>query len=172
MKSVKTLALAAALACTAFAASAMTTMAEDELSAVSGQDGVSIAANLNVNIGSFKYTDTDATGGSVSFNNITMKGLLGVTIDIINKDTFIGEVATAAGGLPTAAVTAVLTTGGFYDGTSDVVKIAFPNVGLPAALTPSIGVESIKMGNSNASFGSFAMNNINMQGTTVWMWAH
>jgi len=163
MKAVKT-AIAAALATLALSASAMTPIQDTELSTVSGQDGVSIAADLHVNIGSFVYTDTDTNGGSVSFNNIKVNGLLAAQIDIINATTFGTEMAA----LLVDPASAVST--GFYDGTSDVVKIAIPKVTTGTLLNMS--VDSIKMGNSSKSFGSFAMNNLDLRGTNVYIWAH
>ena len=163
MKAVKT-AIAAALATLALSASAMTPIQDTELSTVSGQDGVSIAADLHVNIGSFVYTDTDSAGGSVSFNNIKVNGLLAAQIDIVDKVTF----ATEMGALLVDPASAVST--GFYDGTSDVVKIAIPKVTTGTLLNMS--VDSIKMGNSAKSYGSFAMNNLDLRGTNVYIWAH
>jgi hypothetical protein len=163
MKFAKTL-VAAALATLALSASAMTPIQDTELSAVSGQDGVSIAADLHVNIGSFVYKDTDATGGSVSFNNIAISGVIAASIDIVNATTF----ATAMVGLGVNTTQAVAS--GFYNGTSDVVAIAIPDVAAGKYLTMS--VDSIKMGNSSASFGSMALNSVDMRGTKVWIWAH
>ncbi len=162
------LATAAALVAASLSASAMTTIADDELSTVAGQDGVSIGASLNINIGSFQYTDTDAAGGSVSFNNISIKGLMHMDVDIINAATFNGILAHAGATLAD------------YDGTSDVVQFAFPNDTLVStAVLPTIKVGSITLGHATpdatghvASFGSIAINQLDLRGTTVWMWAH
>jgi hypothetical protein len=160
---------AAALVAASLSASAMTTINDEELSTVAGQDGVSIAANLNINIGSFTYTDTDANGGSVGFNNIKITGLMEMNVDIINAATFKG-ILTAANA----------SAGASYDGTSDVVQFAFPADADPGLIgAPSIKVGSITMGNAGknaagntTSFGSVAINNLDLRGTTVWMWAH
>jgi hypothetical protein len=185
---------AAALSCLALSASAMQAVTEAELRQISGQDGVSIAGDLNVNIGSFQYTDTDATGGSVSFNNIGINGMFVMTVDIINAGEVTSSVIDAMRKYIgfRAALTESLkllpydatdnpTGAGVYDGESDVVQFAFPNAHLDHRLTPSISVGAIRMGSttpdgvrgtSSASFGSFAINNIDMQGTKIWMWAH
>ena len=159
---------AAALVAASLSASAMTTIADDELSTVSGQDGVSIGANLNINIGSFEYTDTDANGGSVSFNNISIKGLMHMDVDIITAATF------------NPSLTGVGATLVDYDGKSDVVQFAFPNDTLAStAVLPTIKVGSITLGHAGnnaagttTSFGSIAINQLDLRGTTVWMWAH
>ena len=178
MKFLTKLAIASTLSSITLAASAMTPIADSELSMVSGQDGVSIAANLNVNIGSFVYTDTAANGGSVSFNNIGIKGAIAATLDIVNQATFQTDMFTpsASGGFGVTPVTAAnaATQGAalaaFYPG-GDVVKIAIPNIATDAGL--NITVAGITMGNNGGkSFGSFAMNNITMQGTTVYIMAH
>jgi hypothetical protein len=175
MKLIK-LSIAAAIASLAFSASAMTSIQDDELSQVTGQDGVSIGGDLHINIGSFKYTDTDATGGSVSFNNIGIKGMFVMTVDILNASTFSSGVGAAMAALGANPATELpkLVAAGIYDGASDVVQFAFPAAGLDSKLAPSLTVGSITLGNSvgNKSFGSFSLNNIDLQGTKIWMWAH
>jgi hypothetical protein len=179
MKLIKT-AVAAALATLAFSASAMTQIADEQLSAVSGQDGVSIAANLNINMDSFTYTDTDAgTGGSVSFNKIHVGGLIAASIDIISHakfDAILGAVGVDLNktGLATASVPSGTDMGkAFYNGATDVVQIAVPNVTTSHGIDMSVG--SITMGGNSGtapSFGSMAINNLDLRGTTVWIWAH
>lgn len=176
MKLIKLSALVAALALS-FSASAMTAIDDTELSQVTGQDGVTIAGDLQIDIGSFQYTDTDADGGSVSFNHIGVTGMFVSTIDILNHTAFAGTVGASmmSHGLTAAEAQTnlgQLVSGGVYDGASDVVQFAFPDANLDQRLTPSITVASITMGNSTASFGSIAINNLDLQGTKIWMWAH
>jgi len=214
MQALKFSAVALALSALASSAFALSSIDDAAMSAVSGQDGVSIAGDLNINIGSFKYTDTDTQGGSVSFNDIGFKGMFVMTIDILKgvaasnivldstspigvttatagalltaantsgnvinavgtaMQSYLGESGAIASGSATATNLVKLVTGGVYAG-GDVVQFAFPNAGLDHKLAPSLTVNSITMGNSNgASFGSMAINNIDMQGTKVWMWAH
>jgi hypothetical protein len=191
----KKTAIAAALSAFAAAASAMTPMQDDALSQVSGQDGVSIAANLNISIGSFVYTDTDTAGGSVAFQNIRVNGTVAATLDVIDSPTFEGRVfaTTGAGALgvldpttmPTstpAEVAAALAQGAaltaFYPTLTDVVQIAVPNIQVAAGNALNMSVAAIRMGVSGSpntwgpSYGSFAMNNIQLQGTTAYIWAH
>jgi hypothetical protein len=183
----KQLALVAALSSIASYASALTPIADSDLSKVSGRDGVSIAADLHINIGEFKYTDTDVNGGSVSFGNIKISGALAATIDIVNNATFRGEVSAfnadgtantattlgvipqfldAAGTMPTGASTGLAA----FAPKGDVVKIAIPMIDTTKNLAMS--VDSIKMGGSDASFGKMEMKDIKLQGTTVYIWAH
>jgi Family of unknown function (DUF6160) len=181
MKLIKQLAVVAALSSIASYASALTPIADSDLSKVSGRDGVSIAADLHINIGEFKYTDTDTNGGSVRFGNIAITGAIAATIDIVNNATFQGEVSAfnadgSANAATTLGVISPLAQAGASAGLAafapkgDVVKIAIPLVDTTKNLAMS--VDSIKMGNADASFGKFEMKDIKLQGTTVYIWAH
>jgi hypothetical protein len=169
MKLLKKLALVAALSSVATYASALTPITDTELSKVSGQDGVSIAADLHINIGSFVYTDTDTTGGSVSFNGIHINGVIAATLDVINNATFQAEASAASGPASVLGVTGGAGLAAFSPA-GDVVKIAIPEITTTKSLNMS--VDSIKMGGSTASYGSMAMNDVKLQGTTVYIWAH
>ena len=229
MQMLKLTAIAAALVAASMSASAMTTIADDDLSAVAGQDGVSIAANLNINIGSFVYSENNASGpASVGFNNIQITGLLAMTVDVVSQSAFsqlyagmtgqtvaatqtvnpttgavtqtqgTSTLSTAAqaagyalGTAHSAAEQAILTSQGlatagtlndatsaFYSG-GDVVQFAFPNVSAKAGTLVDIKVGGITMGVNGQqastgapSFGSFSLNQLDLRGTTVWMWAH
>ena len=177
MKMIK-LAAAVALAAASLSASAMTSIADEDLSAVAGQDGVSIAADLNINIGAITYTDS---GASVSFNNITVRGMMDMTIDVLNQAAFQGaagaSIAANGGGANTPLILSGIASALGYAG-GDVVQFAFPAaVGAGAAaaahaVTPTINIGSITTGNGGASFGSIQIKNLDLQGTTVWMFGH
>ncbi len=119
----------------------------------------------------------------MNFNNISIKGLIAMTVDVVSNATFQQDVLTAGGTtLVAPGVTAGqalvselnATTGfGMAAGGTDVVQFAFPTIGAVAhAFSPTITVGSITMSGSTASFGSVALKNFDLQGTTVWMWAH
>jgi hypothetical protein len=179
MNAFKFSAVALALA-TSFSASAMTSIQDADLAQVSGQEGVSIVADLNINIGSFTYTDD---GASVSFNNIGIKGMMIATIDVLTAAAFvpsvIGSVA-VQGGLATADAAAVVTAAGVATGWTgqDVVQFAFPVVGSGTVTanarlaTPTITVASMTTGHGGASFGGIQIKNLDLQGTKVWMYGH
>jgi len=118
---------AAALLAASLSASAMTSIADEDLSAVAGQDGVSIAADLNINIGAFTYADGAA---NVSFNSITVRGMMVLTIDVLGASAFQSAAGAAlvGNGLALANVSNVLTEVAAATGWTgqDVVQFAFP----------------------------------------------
>jgi hypothetical protein len=180
---------AAALVAASLSASAMSSIADEDLSAVAGQDGVSIAANLNINIGSFTWGNNgDAAGqkASVSFNisGTQFNGLYqgftagGANTSLGGLNTLIAANAGSSAGAALAAANLVDSTATFYNGTSDVVQFAFPNVKAKAGELLNISVNSITLGtngvsaSTDKSFGSFSISQLDMRGTSVWMWAH
>ncbi|MDE1999267.1 MAG: hypothetical protein KGI91_12005 [Burkholderiales bacterium] len=175
MQKIKGAVAAVALSAIGLSAHAFTAVDDAELSNVTGQDGVTIGGDLNIKIGSFTWTDTDSTGGSVSFNNIGIKGMFVQTIDVLDATTAVTATINAMKqyvGSQAFSEAYKLITGGVYDGVSDVVQFAFPNAGLDTRLTPTITIGSITNGNSTKSYGSLAIKNLDMQGTKIWLWAH
>ena len=180
MKTLRFAAVALATASFALSASAMTSIQDTDLAQVSGQEGVSIVAELNINIGSFTHTDD---GASTSMNNIDIKGMLIATIDVLQaavfQPTVVGAVM-AQGGLSAADAAAVVgaaATATGYTG-QDVVQFAFPVVGAGAVsanarlATPTITVASMTTGHGGASMGGIQIKNLDLQGTRVWMYGH
>jgi hypothetical protein len=177
MKLLKKLALVAALSSVATYASALTPIADAELSKVSGQDGVSIAADLHINIGDFTYTNT-TENASVKFKNINFSGTFAMTLDVISGATASTEFGSILGvtspltmGQTPAAAAQGAAIQGFYGG-GDVVKIAIPNIAVDDGHKLNMSVGAISMGGSTKSFGSMAFNDIKLQGTSVYIWAH
>lgn len=177
---------AGVLSLLAMSAHAIQTVDDTELSAVTAQDGVTLGGDLNINIGAFTWTDTDANGGSVSFNNISIKGMFVQTIDVLDAATivdltretmrqYVGSRATAESVKLLGATYDVFgarTGQEIYDFVSDVVQFAFPNAKLDHRLSPTIKIASITNGNSTKSYGSLEIKNMDMQGTKIWLWAH
>ncbi|MBV8470323.1 MAG: hypothetical protein JOY60_10760 [Burkholderiaceae bacterium] len=175
MKFFKLSAVAALFAGAALSASAMTSIDDESLAQVSGQDGVSIAANLNIGIQSFTYTNT-TQNASIAFNNIGINGLVLMTVDVINAASLQGSIAADAAAQHITTSDGGLALGGFEGATgvgtgSSAVQFAFPNVNaVNGGLNISVG--SVTLSGSAASFGAFAINKMDLQGTTVQMWAH
>jgi len=171
MKSFKLSAVAALLASFTFAASAMTPVSDDALAQVSGQDGVSIIADLHVNIGSFTYSDS---GNTFAMNNIGISGVLAATIDVISGAQFQGAAVGALMGTgldstqATAALTAAAPLLGFTG--QDVIQIGIPAVSGTNGI--NISVASMTTGNGGASMGGMALTKLDLAGTKVWMFGH
>lgn len=176
MKSFKLSAVAALLASFTFAASAMTPVSDDALAQVSGQDGVSIVADLHINIGSFTYSDS---GNTFGMNNIGISGVLAATIDVISGSDFqTAAVGALVGtGLSMADAGAALTAAAAPLGFNgqDVIQIGIPAVSGTNGI--NISVASMTTGNAahtgqGASMGGIALTKLDLGGTKVWMFGH
>ncbi len=176
MQKLKSAVAVAVLSTVGLSAHAFSAISDSELSSITGQDGVTIGGDLNIKIGSFTWTDTDTNGGSVSFNNISVKGMFVQTIDVLNAETIVAATINAMKQYVSgaAAITNAnrLITEGVYDGNADVVQFAFPAANLDTRLTPTIKIASITNGNSTKSYGSLEIKNLDMQGTKIWLWSH
>ncbi len=171
MKFFKMSAVAAMLASFAFSASALTPVSDEALSQVAGQDGVSIVADLHVNIGSFTYSDSGAT---TSMNGISVSGVLAATIDVVSGGSFqTAAVGALVGtGMDVASATAAMTAAAPLLGFNgqDVIQIGIPAVAGTNGL--NISVASMTTGNGGASMGGIALSKLDIGGTKVWMFGH
>lgn len=154
MKSLKQLALAAAVLAVPFMAQAdLRAMDDSALSSVTGQDGISISGNFAGSIGNLKYTDGDVGGGSLNITNVAFTGFTisdaePLKVDVVT--TSIGGVNTQQLAISLPAMTGTVSVGGIY-------------VGGTYAGGATTGA---------ASIGSLAISDINMAGTTVKVWGH
>jgi hypothetical protein len=144
MKTLKQLALAAAVLAVPFMAQADLQMMDDSaLATVTGQDGISISGNFNGTIGSIVYTDGDTNGGSLRMETIAFTGF-----NIADDAPVMVDVVTNAGG-------------------TQQLQVSMPTI------TGQLSVGAIKVGDTTAaSIGSLAINDLNMAGTTVKIWGH
>ncbi|MDE2593299.1 MAG: hypothetical protein KGL57_03595 [Burkholderiales bacterium] len=184
------------LLCAATLTHARPPLADQDLRQVQGQDGVTLMGDLHIKTEVFTYTDTDANGGAISLNGITINGMYVKRYDILRglptgtslvteantagtfgaavaqaMQSHLGESGTVLPSSMTAQQMAIAMASGVYPG-GDVIQIAFPNVGLNGAVMPSFSVTSITLSNSSASFGALSVDKIDMQGTKRWMWSH
>ncbi|HZX51667.1 DUF6160 family protein [Pseudomonas sp. XK-1] len=144
MKTLKQLALAAAVLAVPFMAQAdLQVMDDSALATVTGQDGISISGNFNGTIGSIVYTDGDTNGGSLRMETIAFTGF-----NIADDAPVMVDVVTNAGG-------------------TQQLQVSMPTI------TGQLSVGAIKVGDTTAaSIGSLAINDLNMAGTTVKIWGH
>jgi hypothetical protein len=144
MKTLKQLALAAAVLAVPFMAQAeMQALDDTALSSVTGQDGISISGSFNGTIGSVVYTDNDANGGSLRLETIAFNGF-----NIDDNAPVMVDVVTNGSG-------------------TQQLQISLPTI------TGQLSVGAIKVGGTSAaSIGSLAVNDLNMAGTTIKVWGH
>jgi hypothetical protein len=162
MESFKKSAVAAFLSALSMSAFGMTPVGDEELSQVAGRSGVSFVSLVNASVGTFSFTDTDPDGGSIRFGGLGAFGLVGGAIDIVNQSTFESSMKQYGVQLPAS----------FYKG-GDVIQMSFPSdIVMPTAMLMDVWANSMRMGGNLASFGKVQMSDVDIRGTTVWVWKH
>lgn len=142
MKTLKQLALAAAVLAVPFMAQAeLKAMDDTALATVTGQDGISISGSFNGTIGKISYIDD---GNSLNMETVAFSGFdiaddAPVMVDVVSTD--IGGTATQQ------------------------LQISLPTI------TGELSVGAIRLG-TGASIGGLAISNMDMAGTTVKVWGH
>lgn len=164
----------ALIAGSAFAAKS--TISDAELSEISGQDGVSIVADLKVNIGSIQYLNS-TNGASLSLNGVGISGFVAATIDVLTGAQFMtaasaGLSARGLNATDIASVLADVSTATGYASGSDVVQIAFPTIASAGKALLGVSVASLSTGNGGNSMGGVKLNSIDLGGTKVWIYGH
>ncbi len=161
----------------AFSANAMQPIADAELSQMTGQDGISIVADLKLNLGALKYIDSTKSS-SFNLNNITATGLIATTVDILTSSMYTTGLTDAlkARGITDVNAPTIITsinTATGYVTNSDVLQLAFPVMPATAkGALLNVTVASMSTGNSGASMGGVSITDINMGGSKVWIYGH
>ncbi|KRW58032.1 DUF6160 family protein [Pseudomonas sp. TTU2014-080ASC] len=145
MKTIKQLALAAAVLAVPFMAQAeLKAMDDSALATVSGQAGISISGDFSGSIGSIAWNDD---GGDLRLETIAFSGF-----EISNDSPLKVDVGDGA------------LTGG---STVKQLQITLPE------MTGQLSVAAIKVGATTAaSLGGVTISNVDMGGTTINVWGH
>ncbi|UVE19375.1 DUF6160 family protein [Pseudomonas sp. LS44] len=163
MTNFKQLALAAAILAAPFMAQAdLKAMDDSSLSAVTGQDGISISGNFSGSIGNVAYIDEGSALNlsGIAFNGFSISDSSPLTVDVVTT-----SITPAGGG--TAVATKQLAIGlPSMTGTLTVAKI---NVG--GAYTAASGATPGAL-SGGSNIGGLAISDINMGGTIVKVWGH
>jgi hypothetical protein len=113
-------------------------------------------AAANNNVGDYTITGGGASDGSISFIGIVAPGSFGETHQVMDEITFRQTLVSLGMTAPSS----------FYGGGPVAYSMALAD---PSNL-PSVSIAAIRMGNSDASFGSIQVKRIDMRGTSSWSW--
>ncbi|MDE2593805.1 MAG: hypothetical protein KGL57_06170 [Burkholderiales bacterium] len=156
---------------------AMSSVSDADLHQVFAKDGVTIASELNIKLGSFTYLDSDTPGGAQSGKDVTLRGQYLQRIDTLSSLDFADRMKTVMMGHGASASVAsnqmdAWVAAGTYDMAAEVTQIAFPDAGLDSRLAPTIHIGAVTSGNSSRSMGAVQLKNYDLQGTSTWSWRH
>lgn len=151
---------------------AMQRMTDFELSHVSGREGVSILANLTVQIGAF--TSFSLIGQAFFKLNQLLISEKVATGDVISAPLYVAALTDSlrAYGIKEADMTSIVASLGDSRGAllgTDVVQMTFP--ALPSSAMDgglNISVASTHTGFTGASMGGLVLKDINPAGTKIW----
>jgi hypothetical protein len=165
MKGLNKLALATAVAAAPFATQAMEPMSDAAMGNTTGQAGVTIELDTNLNIGQIAYSQGDATG-SFLVNNTRIGGVddasgnptsldLAINVDLVEQDT--------AAGLPTfdASGNFTGTTRTLDDGDA-LISLKNPANDSSEMVDVGVTVGSMGLENSGGTESATLVSNLNM----------
>jgi hypothetical protein len=148
----KLLALASTLAVSAYA---MVTLGDQEMGLVNAQDGITLSGKLDIHVDSFSYVEADHE--YAHFLQLHTQGEYARSYEIL--PTLPQSIQEEMPGISTSG---------------EVMAVTYPMATQQLLLAPtlSVSVEAINVGNSKNSLGSIQINNIDLQGSRRWTWAH